>query len=214
MLPEKVQAVVDDLVAFHCRNIKPDQIYLVVLQGGAARFNWLQMQTGAPCNVIPTAKGPIPIRDYHIYAVAPGKPRAGEIDVATADLLHSKMCAAGKKGAEVTLGDIHTAARAEVLARLTDAGLVVDPEVTKSPDLVQGTLGSMVDEGTVDPAAKEPLPADTAVQIVVGDQVMSDPFRTAKEAEESAQYQAYLALPEVRSGQKLIWLRPINEGPT
>jgi hypothetical protein len=211
MLPEQIQAVVDDLVRFHCQTIKPDKIYIVMLAGGAARFNWLQMNVSKPCNVIQTKAGLVPVRDHYIYPVAEGpKPRAGEVTVATADLLHTKMCAVGKKGADVTLGDIHVAARAEVLARLSDAGLSVDDTKTDSPDLVTGALGEAVDQGTVDPAAKEPLPA-TAVQIVVGDTVMSEPFRTPEEAERSEQYAALKLIPEVANGTNMIWLRPVQE---
>lgn len=211
MLPDKVQLVVDDLVRFHCRNIEIDAIYVVVQAGGAARFNWLQMNSAKPCNVVPTKDGLIPIRDHYIYAVAKsGKPRVGEVTVATADLLHTKMCATGKKGADITLGEVHTAARAEVLARLTDAGVMVDDTKTDTPDLVDGILGQAVDPDTVDPSAKLPLPL-SAVQIVVGDTIMSEPFRTEKEAQESAQYAAYGSLPEVVDGSKMLWLRPLSD---
>jgi hypothetical protein len=208
MLPEQIQAVIDDLVRFHCQTIKMDQVYLVVLPGGSARFNYLQMTAGKSCNVISTRNEPIPVRDHHIYVVAQGpQPKQGELTVVIADLLHTKMCGVGKKGADITLGEIHAAARAEVLARLTDAGASVDR--TDSPDLVVGVLGEAVNEGTTDPAAKEPLPA-TAVQIVVGDTVMSEPFRTPEAAEVSSQYEALKLLPEVVSGTKMIWLRPLD----
>jgi len=208
MLPEKIQAVVDDLVRFYCRSIAVDKVYLVVTAGGAARFNWLQMNAGKPCNVVLQKSGVmVPIRDYHIYGVA-DTPRVGEITVPTADLLHTKMCGSGKKGGDVTLGEIHIAARAEVLGRLTDAGFVTE-DTTDAPDLVTGVLGEAVAPGVTDPVAKEPLPA-TAVQIVVGETVMSDPFRTPKEAEASEQYAALRQLPTVVAGTELIWLRPVG----
>ena len=211
MLPEKIQLVVDDLVRFHCQRIELDRVYLVMLAGGAARFNFLQMNAGKPCNVVVTKDGLIPVRDYYIYPVAKEAAlRHGELSVATADLLHTKMCGVGKKGSDITLGEINIAARAEVLARLSDAGLAVDDTQTESPDLVTGILGEAVDQGTVDPAAKGPLP-DTAVQIVIGDTVMSAPFRTPEEAEASEQYKAYKLLPEVATQGKLIWLRPVME---
>ena len=209
MSPEKLQEVITDLVRFHCQAIKPDDVYVVVLRGGAARFNYLQMSSGKPCNVVPGRDGPIPVRDFYIYPVAKGpQPRNGEITVATADLLHTKMCGVGKKGSEITLGDIHVAARAEVLARLTDAGVITD--VGPDSDLVTANLGEAVKSDSVEPEAKEPLPA-TAVQIVVGETVMSDPFRTPKEAEESSQYAALQLLPEVQAGTAMLWLRPLVE---
>lgn len=209
MLPEQIQAVIADLVRFHCQAIRIDDVYLVMQAGGAARFNWLQMNAGKPCNIVQTRNGLVPVRDHFIYPVAKAAPRAGEISVATADLLHTKMCGVGKKGSEITLGDIHIAARAEVLARLTDAGLVVD-DAAPAPDLVTGILGAAVDQGTVDPAAKEPLPP-TAVQIVVGETVMSEPFRTPEDAEKSDQYAALKLLPAVVAGTEMIWLRPVGE---
>lgn len=208
MLPEQIQAVINDLVRFHCQTIRIDDVYIVMQAGGAARFNWLQMNAGKPCNIVQTRNGLVPVRDHFIYPVAKAAPRAGEISVATADLLHTKMCGAGKKGSEITLGDIHVAARAEVLARLSDSGIVV--EDTATPDLVTGILGAAVDQGTVDPAAKEPLPA-TAVQIVVGETVMSDPFRTPEDAERSDAYAALKLLPAVVAGTELIWLRPVGD---
>lgn len=212
MLPEKIQLVIDDLVRFHCQNIKLDAVYLVMAAGGAARFNFLQMNAGKPCNVVLTREGLIPVRDFYIYPVAQeAKLRHGELSVATADLLHTKMCGVGKKGASITMGEINIAARAEVLARLTDAGLAVDDTKTDSPDLVTGILGEAVDAGSVDPAAKEPPPA-TAVQIVIGDTVMSEPYPTPEAAEASEQYKAYKLLPEVATQGKMIWLRPITEG--
>lgn len=207
MNQEQIQAGIDALVQFYTRTIDMKKVYVVIETGGAARFNHTRMVNNDDCNIIPHKGQRIPIRDHHIYEVVDdGKPREDCIETGYANAAHTLMAAKGKKGPDVTLGDVHAAARQLVLEKLDSAKTVFD---IGEDDLIDHTLGTSGQHGVEE--TEDELP-DTAVQLILGDEIVSDPFPNPGVAQQSTQFKAYSHLPDVINGDRMLWLRRLTDG--
>jgi hypothetical protein len=188
----------------------PDHAYVVMYPEGATRWNFQRISAKQPINVVGTGKGGLlPVRDCHIYRVIdrepgeePNQPDAVTTEVA--QMLHRTMCGLAKLGSAVTLGEIQAAAEAQIKVRL-------DELESQKADIVpsMGAAEHPTEEQAKTQEDRE-LPR-TAVQICIGDTVVSDPYDTPELAQASEEWATAHQLPEVVGQQAMVWLRPLFE---
>lgn len=192
--------LINDFLQFYVRWIKPDRAYVVITPSGGTRFVSQRIAAQQEVAVVGTSSGGrVPPRDCHIYAVDDPPPVDG-VSTDVGQILHRSMCGVAKLGDQITLGEIRTAAEAQVRARMAD-------RFHQAP--VVAPVGA-ASHGEAEDTPVEELP-DTAVQICVGDRVFSRPYHTPQEAEVSEDWRTATSLPQVVIGQETVWLRKVKE---
>ena len=185
-----------------------DKAFVVVFAEGGTRWNFQRMSSKQPIAVVGGARASLlPVRDFHIYRVVdikPGEnPPPDSVGTDIAQMIHRTMCGQAKLGRDVTLGEIEAAARAHVQVRL-------EALEDQKADIVHPTGAADRYEGMAPELEQAPLPK-SAVQICVGDTVLSDPYPSPRAAKESEEWATANQLPEVVAGGSMVWLRPVHD---
>ncbi len=104
------------------RWIDPNEIYIIIIGGAATAFTSSRLHEGLPYQFVGhgNEKDLRPVRDCSILHVVKDRPGHNEIANADAHMLVEEGVATSKDGADITIGEIKSAAKMDILARLDE----------------------------------------------------------------------------------------------